>query len=235
MLVPKSEIITRIRLIIDEIRMNESDFEEGQDEKDLDSLIEGFALEALRFVNLNAPHELLAADAKLSATDPNFKRESGVLPNTQIGVFYDVEKFLRLICVRCSAWKKPVFNAIMEGSASWEKLSNKYLTGTTEDPMVSVGKKATGLTVLDYSNAEIRLYSMPTDKANETVAEVYYMQTPEWSEEDKLRISYLISDAYHYYLAYLVLMSLGDSRAQIVLQQALPLLGLKESKDVGSD
>lgn len=228
---PKSEIITRIRLIIDEIRMNEGDFENGQDEKDLDTLVEGMALEALRFVNLNAPHELLAADAKLSAKDVGYKTMGGLIAGTKIGVFSSVDKFLRLVCARCSHWSKPVYDTIQEGTPSWDKLSNKYLTGTVEDPRVSVGKSAEGATVEEYDKAEIRLYCLPEVSTTPLIVEVYYMEQPEWDGDDNLRISYLLQDAFYYYLAYLVLMALGDQRAQIALQQAYPLMGLKANND----
>lgn len=226
----KSEIITRIRLILDEIGLNESDFETGNDEQDLDTLIEGFALEALRFVNIGAPRELLAADAKLSTYSNNYSSVEGVIKGTEIGVFSDVKKFLRLVCVRCSAWSKPVYDIIKEGTPTWDKLSNRYLTGTVEDPMVSVGKSPTDLDLAEYDNAEIRLYCLPKANKESLVAEVYYMEQPSW-REDKLRVSYLLQDAFHYYLAYLVLMALGDQRASIALQQAYPLMGLKKEND----
>ena len=225
----KSEIITRIRLILDEIGLNESDFETGNDEQDLDTLIEGFTLEALRFVNIGAPPELLAADAKLSTYSSNYSSEEGVIRGTEIGVFSGVEKFLRLVCARCSAWGKPVYDTIHEGSPAWDKLSNRYLTGTVEDPRVSVGKSHTGLEVEGYDKAEIRLYCLPKANKEPLVAEVYYMEQPSW-KEDKLRVSYLLQDAFHYYLAYLVLMALGDQRAEIALQQAHPLMGIKKEE-----
>ena len=231
MLVSKSEIITRIRLIIDEVRMNDSDFEGGEDEKDLDTLIEGMALEALRFVNLNAPHELLAADGRRSTMDAGYGVEPGIIPGTQIGVFSSVKNFLRLVCARCSYWSKPVYDVIQEGTPSWDKLSNKFLTGTVEDPRVSVGKASTGLQIDDYDNVEVRMYCVPVIKEGSVIAEIYYMKQPNWDDEGKLRISYLLQDAFYYYLAYLVLMALGDQRAQIALQQAYPLMGLKEEKD----
>jgi hypothetical protein len=211
--------------------MNESDFEAGEDERDLDTLIEGMTLEALRFVNLNAPHELLAADSRRSTMDAGYGVEPGIIPGTQIGVFSSVEKFLRLVCARCSYWSKPVYDVIQEGTPSWDKLSNKFLTGTVEDPRVSVGKVSTGLQIDDYDNAEVRMYCIPVIKEGFVIAEIYYMKQPEWDNQGQLRISYLLQDAFYYYLAYLVLMALGDQRAQIALQQAYPLMGLKEEKD----
>lgn len=233
MLISKSEIITRIRLIIDEIQMNEGDFDDGADEKDLDTLIEGMALEALRFVNINAPHELLAADAKKSATvtSDGYKTEEGLIEGTGIGVFSEVADFLRLVCARCSHWDKPVYDVIQEGTPAWDKLFNKYLTGTIEDPRVGIGKSAKGATVEDYDKAEIRLYCVPQVSTEAVTAEVYYMKQPAWDNEDKLRISYLLQDAFYYYLAYLVLMALGDSRAKVAFEQAYPLMGLKEEKN----
>jgi hypothetical protein len=120
---------------------------------------------------------------------------------------------------------------IQEGTPSWDKLSNKFLTGTVEDPRVSVGKVSTGLQIDDYDNAEVRMYCIPVIKEGSVIAEIYYMKQPEWDNQGQLRISYLLQDAFYYYLAYLVLMALGDQRAQIALQQAYPLMGLKEEKD----
>lgn len=231
MQVSKSEIITRIRLIIDELRMNESDFDGEQDEQDLDTLIEKLSLEALRFVNLNAPHELLAADSRRSTMEEDYSVEPGIISGTQVGVFSSVKKFLRLVCARCSHWSKPVYDVIQEGTPSWDKLSNKFLTGTVDDPRVSVGKAPTDLQIDDYDNAEVRMFCLPKVETGSVTAEIYYMTQPEWDAQDKLRISYLLQDAFYYYLAYLVLMALGDQRAQIALQQAYPLMGLKEDKN----
>ena len=231
MLVSKSEIITRIRLIIDELRMNESDFDDAQDDKDIDTLIEEMALEALRFVNLNAPHELLAADSRRSTMEEGYHVEPGIISGTQIGVFSSVDNFLRLVCARCSHWSKPVYDVIREGTPSWDKLSNKFLTGTVEDPRVSVGKAPTGLEIDKYDNVEVRMFCLPKVETGSVAAEIYYMTQPEWGASSRLRISYLLQDAFYYYLAYLVLMALGDQRAQIALQQAYPLMGLKEEKN----
>lgn len=222
----KSEIITRIRLILDEIGLNDSDFEGEKDEQDLDKMIEEFSLEALRFVNLNAPHELLEADQVLSSgSRASFTTVKGLIAGTAIGVFEQVDKFLRLVCARCSAWTKPVYEPIKEGTPSWDKLHNKFLTGTTEDPMVSVGKASVSMSVDDYEKSEIRLYCIPASDPS-CISEIYYMEQPSWSTEDKLHISYLLQDAFFYYLAYLVLLALGDGRSQIALQQALPLMGM---------
>lgn len=233
MRVTKSGIISRVRLLLDEIGLNDSGFETGKDEQELDTLIGELALEALRFVNINAPRELLEADKALSSAEAEegspYAMEDGILPDTKIGVFSSVTDFLRLVQVRCSAWSKPVFDAVKDDTPEWEKLGNRFLTGTPEYPEVGISKSynptSSGLT----ETHEISLYCIPTEGASSATAEVYYMAKPEWEEieEDvQVKLSFLLQDAYYYYLAYLVMMALGDSRGKTALEQAMPLMGL---------
>lgn len=234
----KSEIVDKVRLLLDEIGTNDADFESGKDDQELNTLIENLALEALRFVNLNAPVELLEADVLLSSPPPLgdpqlFSRVGGVLPGTEIGVFSPVENFLRLICVRCSAWSKPAYDAVSEGSPSWDKLRNKYLTGTVEDPCVSVEKVKSYDSVEDFEKTELRLYCIPSDATDITV-NAFYMERPAWKANDSIHVSFLLQDAFYYYLTYLVLMALDDKRAKVALEQALPLMGMSTQKSGGN-
>lgn len=228
MQVAKQDIIGRIRIILNEIGLNDSEFEGGADERNLDKMVEEFALEALRFVNLNAPYELLEADAVLTSEDEKFKTSAGVIEGTYIGEFDTVEKFLRLLCVRSSSWHKPVFEAVKEDTPAAQMLRNKYLTGTVENPKVLVGKSPVVANLAQYARTCIRMYCIPK---TDSYVEVFYMTQPEWLESNKMRISYLAQDAFYYYLAYLVLMAMGDARAATMLQQALPLMGLKNTSD----
>ena len=229
MRVTKKAIIDKVRLLLDEIGTNDSGFESGKDDQELDTLIGESALEALRFINTNAPRELLEADARLEVED--FTQEDGLLPDTKIGLFGGVKDFLRLVSVRCSAWSKPVFEPIMEGTPEWEKLRNKYLTGTPEYPEVGVSKRLEISPAGQSDVYDIRLYCLPVypDGGKPASVELDYMARPAWAADkdgEYLRVSYLLQDAYHYYLAYLVLMALGDSRHTAALNQALPLMGL---------
>ena len=229
MRVTKRKIIEKVRLLLDEIGTNDSGFESGKDEQELDTLIGESALEALRFINTNAPRELLEADARLE--QDALTQEDGLLPDTKVGIFAGVQDFLRMVSVRCSSWSRPVFEPVMEGTPEWDKLHNKFLTGTPEYPEVGISKRLEVSPSGKSCEHDIRLYCLPVypDGAKPRSVELDYVTRPSWTadkEEEYLHVSYLLQDAFHYYLAYLVLMALGDSRQTVALNQALPLMGL---------
>ena len=63
----KATIKSRVRGLLEETRENESESIIDVDDPELDSLIEGKAIEALRFVHGNAETSLLSSSTEVSA------------------------------------------------------------------------------------------------------------------------------------------------------------------------
>ncbi len=241
MLLKKSEIISRVRLLLDEIGQNDGDFDIGKDDSELDAIIESLVLEALRFVNINAISELLEPDACISSTDEKIDYTEQLHPdaNYQIGIFKGVSNFQRLVFARSSDWRVTVYDFVFEGTAAADMLNNRYLTGTPWKPSVLVSR--TRGAIKDDAAVDIQLYTLPIiepslpevpAEAKSRECEVYYMERPSWirkeEEEDcEVRVSYPLCDAFFHYLKYLVLLAVNDTqRAQAALTQAMPLMGL---------
>jgi hypothetical protein len=241
------EIITRVRLILNEVGVNESALEGESDEQELSDMIESFIEEALRFVNLNAQREMLEADVLMTDTNTPNSIIVSSLNKTQVVKFEGITNFLRFLSAHGASWKKGVYEPIMEGTPAWDKLQNPFFTGTDEDPKVGIIKAPYVDPATGSSTVDIHLYSSyhePSENTRATLPDtpfpppveytnirVYYMAQPEINaEEQAWRVSYLAQDGFHYYLAYLVLLALGDNRSQAVLQQALPLIGINNEQ-----
>ena len=225
MYITKSNIIAKVRMLLNEIGLNDSEFEGGSDEQDLNTMIGDLAVDALRFVHGNAVAELLEADGyvfpdQLVAT-------KGVIADAGWAYVDNVSDYFRFVRAHCSDWKKPLLEALNEGTPAWDKLYNPLLTATVDNPKASIGKSHTATSEPPYVGTRITLHGIPpTGNIN---AYILYIKEPKFEVTENIWVSRLLQDAFYYYLVYLVLMALGDARAATALQQALPLMGLKNT------
>lgn len=230
MFLSKSDIKSKVRLRIDEIRANESDFDGTVDETDLDALIEGLSLEALTYVNANASAVLLEPDVVLSSNDTpptgiSYAEDTEMVPGQRVGVFCIPPTFLRLVSAKNEDWAKSVREMVDEGDNAMEILLDPYLTGSKYRPYVATG--------LDMDQPDIanggyyRNIYLFTVKAG-SKSQIAYMIKPEYVTESnvqKLSVSRYLVEPFIYYLASLVLTTTGDARAQYAQAKAMQLMG----------
>lgn len=221
----ESKIIEQVRLRLDEIRLNESDFDGTIDETDLDLMIKGLAPEAMRFVISNASVELLEPDVTESSLNPSekvtYKVDEVLVPGHAVGVFIVPSDFLRLVKARNSCWRKDIYEAVGDTDTTWSRLMDAYLTGIPEDPAVGI-KTAYTKDESSWNNVEIILFSI--DKNNTSLSTISYMVDPQW-ENGAMRVSRYLTEPFYYYLASLILIAMGDNRSQNAQQKALALMG----------
>ena len=227
MFLSKSDIKSKVRLRIDEIRANESDFDGTVDETDLDALIEGLSLEALTFVNANASAVLLEPDVVLSSNDTlptgiSYAENTTLVAGQSVGVFTIPSTFLRLVSAKNEDWAKSVREMVDEGDNAMEILLDPYLTGSKYHPYVATGLEPDIANGGYYRN--IMLFTIDAGSKSQ----IAYMTAPAYVTDnsvDKLRVSRYLVEPFIYYLASLVLTTTGDARAQYAQAKAMQLMG----------
>jgi len=221
----KDEIITRVRLFLDESGVNEGEFlataeiaSDESDESELDAMIEARVLEAIRYVHGNADI-LLLSDAPIY--DIEIEAEYADIGQT-VGQYKLPADCLRVCQVYYESWPRRIIDEeiIHSGEAGYSMLSDKYATGTRERPKVG-----------QDGDDELFLYSKGDgdDKGH-----VKYLLFPTWEASDNgggeiVEVCRKVVDAFFYYLAGLTCMTLGDERQGGFFQQAAELMG-KEIK-----
>lgn len=123
--------------------------------------------------------------------------------------------------IRLSSWRRSISSseAIDVNSPAGAMLYDEFCTGTWERPKVGIDYQDDGTVFY--------LFSM---KGDLEYAILSYIPKPSWyteEQEEKLAVGDKLVDAFYYYLAGLVCMTLGDERQQGFFQQAAELMGKK--------
>ena len=222
MLLTKPDIISKVRLRIDEIRANESDFDGSIDETDLDALIEGLSLEALTYVNANADVVLIEPDIVVSSANTpsgvSYEEVTDLVEGMTVGKFSVPSTFLRLVKAKNEDWYKSVREMVEEGDSAMEILHDPYLTGNKYHPYV-----ATSLEPVQ-GGGYIRNMLLFTVSPN-SESYLAYMVKPTYTQNDELSVSQYLVEPFIYYLASLVLTTTGDSRSQTAYAKVMQLMG----------
>lgn len=225
----KAIIKNKVRRLLEETRLNESEAILDVDDPELDSLVEEKSLEALRFVHGNAESSLLNPSTVVSAA-PSEDTGSVVHALSSIAspfdsgksytpVSVDMTDYLRLVSAYVDGWSRKVTDYSDLDSEDYAMQGRYYTMGTPERPKVFVDRMASsgGYFCLLYS----------ASASNKTVT-VKYMTEPVWSgtNTDELAVSDKLVDAFIYYLAGLVLMVRNDSHADDYFNQANIQMGV---------
>ena len=231
----KSTIREKIRQILDEAGLNESEFAaidgNEHDDGELDVLIEGRAEEALRFVYAYADASLVPwVHASLPLSDSsvgNITVDPGyVSPYSVVRLSFDMTTVWRWSGVGLSSWGRLFTpdDVLEMASAEASKLRDKHSTGTWERPYAAVRP----VTVSDKPGTELMLFSAKNAEGGtgQDTVELDYVSKPAYAG-DVLQVGTRLVDAFYYYLAGLVCMTLGDERQKGFFQQAAELMGKK--------
>lgn len=235
----KSTIREKVRQILDEAGLNESEFAaidgNEHDDGELDVLIEGRAEEALRFVYEYADASLVPwVHASLPLTDSsvgNITVDTGyVSPYSVVRLFLGMTTVWRWSGVGLSSWGRLFTpdDVLDMASAEVSKLRDKHSTGTWERPYVAVRPSGFAVTVNGEPSTELMLFSAKNADGGtgQDTVELDYVSKPAYVG-DVLQVGTHLVDAFYYYLAGLVCMTLGDERQKGFFQQAAELMGKK--------
>ena len=125
-----TEINARVREIIDEIGVNDSEFIDGSDTVRLDQIIRGKVEEGVRYIHNTAPVSLL--DGKAMPT------EGLTITEDLWGYFALPSDFMRLVSFQMNEWKLPAYGVVYEGSREYTEQKDVYARGSYEDPICAV-------------------------------------------------------------------------------------------------
>lgn len=221
-----AKIISDVRVNLDEIGLDDSNFEGGADE--LDHLIRSKLTEALLYAYSNA-------DPKLLDDSPKMVKGISTIADKSAGcciVTIPSDRFLRLRYAVMESWPHPVSEPIFWPSREYSRLKNPITTGTWERPEVGILPNSFTTESGQVNYTIVELYGPM--KSGEQYAVSYVERPQEVNEFTKsVAVPENIRVGMEYYLTGLVMVILSDDRAQAMMQQAATYLGipLKESRD----
>ena len=209
MRVQAEEMAKAVRVAIDMNRGDDPLIVEGDtDTLTLDEIIKTKLADAVRLVEMEAPHIMLeggeAFGETLSTDDKSFVIENGR------GILKLPDDFMRLVSFRMSDWERTVFEAINENDPKYTLQSSRWrgICGNPEKPVVAIVRRGKGK-VLEF-------YSCRDDTAS--ISEAYYLPLPKIDDEDRIRVCDECYQAAVYRAASLTLASLGDQLSTTMLE-----------------
>lgn len=201
-----SDIVSEVKVCIDEIGPNDAEFLGTRDNEEMDTIIRSKIGEAVRFVNGNADWELLEPDTVL---------RNGEVGEDMVGRVSLPGNYLRTCYARLSSWPLSLSDPILWDDREYATLSDKYATGTWERPKLA-------LTMRPVKTLE--LYSA-RDKGDEIEVGIVTDQ----DTTDGVTISDKLHRALVYYISGLTLLTYRDQHADSMFNQALVLMGVNPS------
>lgn len=216
------EIVSAVRICMDEIGLNDASFMDGTDNAALDTIIRSKIVDALRYVHGNADTDMLTPDAE---AEIDCKPTDTTTDNAELAGVIDKKKkvsivlptdLMRLCYVKLGEWVMALSEYILWTDKEYAKLQDSHATGTWERPQMALTLKKDKKRVLE-------LYSAKGIEA--TTCYMGYMEEPSDSG-DGYNISDKLYVAFIYYITGLVLLTLKDEHADSMFNQALTLMGI---------
>lgn len=170
----------------------------------LDDLIRNKTVDAVRMVEVKAPGSMLDEGVDFSENDL-------VWPSGVDGIgwaYLELPKdFLRLVYFKMSDWHRGVSEVIYPDNPLYSRQKSKYsgVRGNPENPVCAIVTKPPYKVLECYS-------SNTAGKVSIEVAR--YLPVPEIDKDGQVSICELLYRPTIYYLAGIVLMALGDTRAE---------------------
>lgn len=232
------EIIKQVRWCIDEESCNSSNLADVIDEKDdsyMDNIIRAKIPDALDWVSINAPSSFFSVGSSAttdmikeygtSSTDEN--KKVGYVKNwnsnENIGCISfpaDSDGILRLVRLRGSDWHKAILKPFEEDSEEALMMFDDTACGTKDRPMA----------VIVRSNPTSILVQPPSSSFSVT-----FVKSVSETKGADGSVSYDIPKSFRsplvYYLAFLLLSAYDDSKATIMYNIALQMLGATQGQN----
>lgn len=210
------DIIKDVRICIDEIALNDSEFVGMQDNSEMETIIRSKIIDAMRYVHGNADWSLLEPDVKLSM------ETEGVSVADKIGKVKLPDNFMRLCYARFSSWPLFLHEPIYWNDKEYATLSNPYATGTWERPKIA-------MTI--HNGKTLELYKAKDDT---DVIEVGILTEPAITTTEELGEQIFVSEklerALIYYIAGLTLLTYNEQRADNFFNMAMVMMGVDTTK-----
>lgn len=216
-------IIKAVRLSFDEEAVNASSLATGlvyaDDNSLMDNIIKGKIGDALRWVCLYGPAELLGGtDTTGTATNILVDDDSPTvtaITGTTGGVITLPTNFIKLARVRVSGWNRAIKDPIQEDSDEYLQLYTEIGTATADRPQA---------VIIDRATKKLEIWPWDSNKS----VELTYVADTETIISDSdtaVALPPKAITAFIYYLAFLTLSAYGDVRAERMLEIAKMNLG----------
>lgn len=210
-----SEIIEAVKICIDEIGLNDAEFETGQDNMEMETIIRSKIIDALRFINGNADWSLVDPDTVLDSQSPDVSIDENL-----VGIVRLPQDFMRLCYARFSTW--PLYlsseQLIYWNDTEYATLSDKYSTGTWERPKMAM------------TLHPARTLQMYKAKSKDDAVEIGILTEPSVTTDDDgeeiIHVCPKLLQALIYYISGLTLLTYKDEHADSMFNQALTLAGI---------
>ena len=198
-----SDIVAAVKVCIDEIGLNDAEFQGEQDNAEMDTIIKSKIGEALRFVLGNADWGLLEPDTVLT---------SATVGSDLVGRVTLPDNFLRVCYARFASWPLYLSDPIYWDDREYATLSDPYATGTWERPK---------LAMVLHPSRTLELY-----KAKDTSDTAEVGIVTDQTGEESVSISSRLYPALIYYISGLTLLTYRDEHADSLFNQAMVLMGI---------
>jgi hypothetical protein len=238
-----SDIIRGVRLAIDEVLPNESEFASDKDNGVMDALIVSKIEEAIDFVHGNAELRLMRMDCMKEVTDLSFDNHNVAIKSIAVEIPLDeweMGSFLRLVKADCESWAYPVTEVLTPDDERYAIVKNKYVGANYQNPAVlyTYRRKRTGTKIVDENGdiqqrraegfggsiLELRCLQNKTDEF--TVDFLVRAQKDTEGEEDSYDIDGNMVQAVYYYVAGLVMTTYNKSESDNLFNQSLVQMGI---------
>lgn len=220
-----AEIISSVRLCIDEEKRNDADFISASagDVPSMDNIIRAKIGDALRWICLYGNTELMSGKDEqvttgflkdVSGTFSSTSPQAGFVLKSGYGLVTLPEDFVRLSRVRVNGWHRSVRVPFREESDEYLALWDSHgATATTDRPQAAV---------IDKSVKELELW--PVSDGDEVeysyVADVSDVQDYTDPTVTSVSLPPKMKTAFIYYIAFLLLSAYGDARSIRMLEIA---------------
>lgn len=226
------KIIEAVRFCIDEEAQNGSNLAYANDKTRMDGIIKDKIGDALRWVCINAPVELLSGTdthdggtpvdtgiivdktGTFTASGTEYKYIAMTGRSNGYGRIKTGEDYIKLARVRINGWHRAIINPFAEDSEEYLQLFDEYgATGTTDRPQAAL---------INKKLKEVELWPV---SANDTVEYSYVAMVPDSdidtsSENNNVALPPNARTSFIYYLAFLLLSAYGDARSTRMLEIA---------------
>lgn len=202
----------RVRTKIDELGSNDSDMIDiDRDNKQLDVMIEGAAVDGLRYLLLRVPLESLKGDKSTEAVTINSE--------SLVGTVNLPADFLRLKSVRLSSWHRSLSSVVTDDSSSYLMQKDAYACGVPERPVAAL---------IEGTTRQLELYKAAS--TSDTLS-MYYIPIPKISKntlgDKEMDVDVSLEEPLVYVVSSMVMQSYKDfDLSAKLLSTADTLLGL---------
>lgn len=223
-------LVKAVRVKLDEIGENDSEFVIDKDENELDTIIKSCFDEAVKYAFTNADTNLIEANHEQTFEyDEGGEEGEFYVPTLYLEVGGSVVgqsiagELYRLVFGKLDCWTRAVDKPILWTDKEYSRLSNPLTTGTPERPEI-------GISTGKHSVTKARRYAFEFYSAEKSSGsgELSLLVHPKANTLGEYEIPDRLESALVWHMAGQTLTILHDNHAEAMFQQALLAMGRQD-------